>query len=76
MLIDFVVTNRVSFLTLLPIYLSSEWSSVLLERAAGMFVACEVCMHNFSSLLSFLWSVCIAIFVRRDWAEGENRRHK
>lgn len=45
-LINFVVT--VSFLIVLPIYLPSEWSSILLEGAAGMFIACEVCMHHFS----------------------------
>lgn len=36
MLTDFVVNKRVSFLTLLSIYSSSEWPSILLEWVAGI----------------------------------------
>lgn len=31
----------------------------------GTFVTCEVCMHNFSSLLWFLRNVCIAVCKKR-----------
>lgn len=66
--IDFGVTNWAFFLTQLLIYLSSEWSSILLERVAGMLVACGVCMHHLSSLFLFLWSLyCYLCKKRLSW---------
>lgn len=80
-LIDFVVKNRVSFLTLVicngpsPLTYPQNVHLFFWRALLECSFPCEICTHHFSSLLSLLWNVCITVCAwrgdrRQNWASS------